>query len=145
MLLPVLIRSNYKVEVATPTTLGVENLVASVLPLQDCKIMVHNRSTSAGSVSVTITRTSSFENQSDSDFDGLVTTTPVAAVTVANGTSLTINLGDAVGALLQNSSGVTHSMVVSNLGAVDPALISFEILGVVESAVGVNRQVVVNV
>lgn len=145
MLLPVLIRSNYKVEVATPTTLGVENLVASALPLQDCKIIVHNRSTSAGSVSVTITRTSSFENQSDSDFDGLVTTTPVSAVTVTNGTSLTIDLGEAVGALLQNSSGVTHSMVVSNLGAVDPALISFEILGVVESAVGVNRQVVVNV
>ncbi len=140
MLMPVTLRANYKVTLALPITVNLETILGANLPLLFPKLTVYNRTAALGSVMLNLNKTAYWLNQTDADFDGLVITTPYSGA-VANGANTVITLGTLTDAI----AGNTHELTLTNLGAEDPALISLEITGMIDSSVGANKQIVQNV
>jgi len=140
MLIPVLVRSSYRISGATTVTL--ESLLGNNLPLLFPEVVVMNRTATTCSVSVAYDRRVLFTNQPDSSFNGAVVT---ALSTVALGEDTESTLGLVPNSLLPTARGVTHELTITNSGPAGEAWVTIMVKGLIESAVSPDPLVTINV
>jgi hypothetical protein len=140
MLVPVLVRANYKISTSLSVTL--ENIVGANVPLLFPEVYVHNRSPDPVSVSVTGLRDSTYLNQSDPDFNGIVSQSLFSALSLGQGQS--VKLPGLDYSLVPSAFGVTTSLTLSNAGPAAEAWVSLVVKGMIESSVSPDPLVVVN-
>lgn len=137
MLVPVLVKANYKI--ATTLTVSLETLAGANLPLLFPEAYVFNRTPSASSVSVAGARVLSYLNTSDPDFTGLVTQ-PLFSSSIGNGQNVKLTGLD--NSLVPANYGVTTNLTFSNAGPATTGWISLVLKGMIESSVSPDPLVV---
>jgi hypothetical protein len=141
MLIPVFIRVNARVDVASSFVL--ETVAGANLPLLFPELRVYNRSASSD-LSVMLERTHVYANQSDPLFTGTFTETLLSVVTIGSGESVVAS-PDVLGqSLLNANAALTSTLTVSNAGPDLTALVSFELRGLIESSYSNNSTMIVN-
>ena len=143
MLIPVILRADFKIATGSPVTCILENLLSNNLPLLWPEVLVMNRTVAAGSVTISGVTNHSFQNRADADFNGLVATTPFLPFVLGSGTDQKVS--GLSNTLLPTSAGVTNEITFDNAGVETPALISLELTGWIESAVSPDPLTIVNV
>ena len=137
MLVPIVVRANYKVG-ATKVDVQLESILGSNLPVLFPTVTVMCRT---DSVSVTPSVTTQFTNQVDPDFNGsVVKTDPIISLT--SGTQADIKLSST---LHPTAQGVSHTLSLAKTGVAVEAQVSILIRGMVETSISPDPQVTVNV
>lgn len=141
MLVPALVRANYKV--TTSQTVTLESILGSNLPLLFPEILVYNRTGTACSLTTSGLRRVTFTNQSDADFDGNVTSTLFTTFSLAAGLGQKLSGLDQ--SLLPSEYGVTTEITFANAGPAAEVWVSLVIKGMVETSLQADPLLVVNV
>lgn len=142
MLIPVRVYANFKV--TTSTSVTVEDLLGSNLPLLFPDIFVSNRTPSTCTVTVAGIRSFLYLNQTDSDFDGTFTSPLFTTFSIGDGLG-TVIPGLSQSGLLPSSYGQTTQLTFTNAGPAAEAWVSVVVKGMIESSVLPDPLVVVNV
>lgn len=147
MLVPVLVRANYKVE--SSVTLVLENLVSGNLPLLFPEAYLFNRTPEPNSLTVTGVRSWSYMNQSDPDFDGLVNQPLFTSIAMSNsfsvGNGQTTKLVGLDDSLFPVGYGVSTTLTLSNAGPNAVSWVSLVLKGMIDSSVRPDPLAVVNI
>lgn len=141
MLIPVLVRANYKVSSSQLLTL--ENLVGGNLPLLFPEVLVANRTPTACSVTVAGQRRLTYVNSVDPDFDGNFLYSLFPTFSVSQG--LLQKLSGLDYSLTPAAYGQTTEITLTNAGPAAQARVSLIIKGFIESAVSPDPLVNINV
>lgn len=141
MLIPVLVRANYKVSSSQLLTL--ENLVGANLPLLFPEVLVANRTPTACSMTVVGQRRLLFTNSADPDFDGNLLHPLFSMFSVSQGLLQKISGLDY--SLTPAAYGQTTEITLTNAGPAAEAWVSLIVKGLIESAVSPDPIVNINV
>jgi len=141
MLIPVLVRANYKI--ASSLTVTLEDLLGVNIPLLFPEVLILNRTPTTASLTVTAVRKSVYTNQTDPDFNGTVTTPLSLAFAIGNGQGQKLTGLD--GSLVPPAYGVSNEVTLANSGPAAQAWVSLVIKGLIESSVQPDPLIVVNV
>ena len=141
MLVPVLVRANYKV--AASLTLTLESLASGNLPLLFPEVYIFNRSPDPNNLTVAGVRIHSYLNQSDPDFTGLVNQPLFSSFSLGNGQN--VKLAGLDNSLVPTNYGISTQLTLTNAGPSSGSWVSLVIKGMVESSVRPDPSVVVNV
>lgn len=140
MLVPVLIRANYKV--TTTLNLTLEDVAGGNLPLLFPEAYLFNRTPTPNNLTVTGTRVFSYINPTDPDFAGLVTQS-LFSFSLGNGQNTKLSGLD--NSLVPASYGVSTTLALSNAGPAAASWVSLVLKGMIESSVSPDPLVVVNI
>lgn len=141
MLVPVLVRANYKI--ASSATVTLETLAGSNLPILFPEAYVFNRTPTASNITVSGVRVWSYMNTTDPDFTGLVNQPLFSSFSVGNGQNAKLTGLD--NSLVPTAYGVSTTLTLSNAGPVATSWVSLVLKGMVESSVSPDPLIVVNV
>lgn len=141
MLLPVLVRANYKI--ATSQVVTLENLVGSNLPLLFPELLIYNRTSTSDTIVVSGVRSTIMTGQVDPDFNGTFTHPLFVSFGLSNGLSQAVSgLG---GSLLPSTEGISTILTIANSGGAAEARVTLILRGKIESSIRPDPLVVVNV
>jgi hypothetical protein len=141
MLVPVLVRANYKI--AAVLNLTLENLVAGNLPLLFPEVYIFNRTPDPNNLTVAGVRVHSYLNQADPDFTGLVNQPLFSSFSIGNGQN--VKLPGLDNSLVPTNYGISTQLTLTNAGPAAGSWVSLVIKGMIESSVRPDPAVVVNV
>jgi hypothetical protein len=141
MLVPVLVRANYKI--AAVLTLTLEGLVSGNLPLLFPEVYIFNRTPDPNNLTVAGVRIYSYLNQSDPDFTGLVNQPLFSSFAVGSGQN--VKLAGLDNSLVPTNYGVSTQLTLTNAGPSAGSWVSLVIKGMIESSVRPDPSVVINV
>jgi len=141
MLIPVLVRASYKIP--TSLTVTLENLLGTNVPLLFPQVEVMNRTTSACTLTVSGDVRHVFLASPDPDFDGAVL--DPLFTTFAVGDGLTAPLPGLSNSLVPAKYGITNEITLLNSGPAGEAWVSLVVRGMIESSVGPDPLVTINV
>lgn len=141
MLVPVLVRANYKI--AASLNLTLEGLVAGNLPLLFPEVYVFNRTPDPNNLTVAGVRVHSYINQADPDFTGLVNQPLFTSFAISNGQSIKLTGLD--NSLVPQNYGISTQLTMTNAGPSAGSWVSLVIKGMIESSVKPDPLVVYNV
>jgi hypothetical protein len=141
MLIPVLVRANYKVTTSQVVTL--ESLAGVNLPLLFPEVWLFNRTPTANSLTVSGQRTLVYLNTADPDFSGSVNQAMFSTFSIGNGQSS--KLAGLENSLVPASYNITNTLTLTNAGAAPEAWVSLVLKGMIESSVRPDPLVIVNV
>jgi hypothetical protein len=141
MLVPVIVRANFKVTTSQLVTL--ETIAGSNLPLLFPELQVFNRTATTCALTISGQRSLLFSSQPDADFNGTVNTTLFSAVSLAAGQNMMVSgLGQS---LTPTGYGVSTNITLANAGPAAEALVSLVLKGMVETSLQVDPLLIVNV
>ena len=141
MLVPVLVRANYKI--AASLTLTLEGLVGGNLPLLFPEVYLFNRTPTANNLTVAGVRIHSYLNQNDPDFTGLVNQSLFTSFAISNGQNVKLTGLD--NSLVPQTYGISTQLTMTNAGPSSGSWVSLVIKGMIESSVKPDPLVVYNV
>jgi hypothetical protein len=141
MLVPVLVRANYKI--AASLNLTLEGLAAGNLPLLFPELYVFNRTPEPGNLTVAGVRVHSYINQADPDFTGLVNQPLFSTFAISNGQSTKLYGLD--NSLLPQNYGISTSLKLTNAGPAAGSWVSLVLKGMIESSVSPDPIAIINV
>jgi len=141
MLIPVLVRASFKI--TTSQLVVLENLVGSNLPLLFPEVRVANRTATTSSITVSGQVRNLFVNQPDPDFEGTLLYSPFVDFSVGNGqTQLLSGLSNS---LTPATYGVTNEITLTRTSGAAEAWVTLIVKGMIESSVGPDPLVTINV
>lgn len=141
MLVPVLVRANYKI--AASLNLTLEGLVAGNLPLLFPELYIFNRTPDPNNLNVTGVRVHSYINQADPDFTGLVNQPLFSTFAISNGQSTKLPGLD--NSLLPQKYGISTNLTLTNAGPAAGSWVSLVLKGMIGSSVSPDPIAIINV
>ena len=139
MLVPVIVRANFKVTTSQDVVL--ETIAGQNLPLLFASLQVLNRTGATSTITTEVEKSNSFAGQTDPDFNGTVLTQVGVSQSIGNGQSRTYDLGT----LMPSGYGVSNTLSLANAGPAVEARVSLVLTGMIETSVQPDPAVIRNV